>query len=119
MTHENVKTIADLVNVAGKEHGERVFLRYEDNDVVKDVTYASFVDTCKSVAMWAEEKNNIIGHKARVGVFGGSSHEYISILFGIMANGNVVVPLDTQLNVSGLAEAINNADLDYVFYVDL
>ena len=116
MTHENVKTIADLVNVAGKEHGERVFLRYEDNDVVKDVTYASFVDTCKSVAMWAEEKNNIIGHKARVGVFGGSSHEYISILFGIMANGNVVVPLDTQLNVSGLAEAINNADLDYVFY---
>ena len=33
-----------------------------------------------------------------------------------MANGNVVVPLDIQLNVSGLAEAINNADLDYVFY---
>ena len=116
MTHENVKTIADLVNVAGKEHGERVFLRYEDNDVVKDVTYASFVDTCKSVAKWADEKNDINGHKVRVGVFGGSSHEYISILFGIMANGNVVVPLDTQLNMNGLAEAINNADLDYVFY---
>ena len=42
MTHENVKTIADLVRVAGEEHGERVFLRYEDNDVVKDVTFTGF-----------------------------------------------------------------------------
>ena len=50
MTHENVKTIADLVRVAGEEHGERVFLRYEDNDVVKDVTFSKFVEHCKSVA---------------------------------------------------------------------
>lgn len=116
MTHDYVKTIADLVRVAGEEHGERVFLRYEDNDEVKDVTYTRFVDTCKSVAKWAEEKSNILGHKARVGVFGGSSHEYIAVLFGIMSNGNVVVPLDIQLNLNGLAEAINSADLDYVFY---
>ena len=116
MIHENVKTIADLVNVAGKEHGERVFLRYEDNDVIKEVTYAKFSDTCKSVAQWAEQQSEAIGHKARVGIFGGSSPEYLSVLFGIMANGNVVVPLDTQLNMNGLAEAINNADLDYVFY---
>ena len=116
MTHENVKTIADLVNVAGKEHNERVFLRYEDNDVVKDVTFSKFADTCRSVAMWAEEQSDKLGHKIRVGVFGGSSPEYLSVLFGIMGNGNVVVPLDAQLNVNGLNENINSADLDYIFY---
>ena len=116
MTHENVKTIADLVRVAGEEHGERVFLRYEDNDVVKDVTFSKFVEHCKSVAAWAEEQSSLLGHKVRVGAFGGSSHEYLTVLFGIMGNGNVVVPLDYQLNVSGLNEAMISADLDYVFY---
>lgn len=116
MTHEYVKTIADLVRVAGEEHNERVFLRYEENDVVKEVTFAEFTETCKSVAKWAEEHGEVLGHKARVGIFGGSSPEYLSVLFGVMANGNVVVPLDAQLNMNGLYEAVINADIDYVFY---
>ena len=33
ITYENTKTVYDLVENAGKEYGDKVFLRYEDNDV--------------------------------------------------------------------------------------
>ncbi len=38
ITYQNTKTIRDLVLHAGRKHGERIFLRYEDNDVMYDVT---------------------------------------------------------------------------------
>ena len=34
ITYQNTKTIYDLVQNAGKEHGDHVFLRYEANDVI-------------------------------------------------------------------------------------
>ena len=52
ITYENTKTVYDLVENAGKEYGDKVFLRYEDNDVVYDVTYGEFVAKCHAVAAW-------------------------------------------------------------------
>ena len=116
ITYENTKTIADLVGKAGEFYKERVFLRYEENDVVKDVTYGQFLKYCEAVAGWTEEQNEKLGHQVRVGVLGGSSDSYLAVLLGIMANGNVVVPLDVQLNITTLADCLDRADLDYLFY---
>ena len=43
MTYDNVKTIADLLKMAAKVHGDKVYIRYEKDDVVKDVTFKDFL----------------------------------------------------------------------------
>lgn len=116
IVYENTKTISDLIKQAGKVHGERTFLRYEENDIVKDISFEKFTKSCKAVAGWVEEQDGKLEHKVRIGIFGGSSYPYLTVLFGTMANGNVVVPLDVQLNMNSLAECVNRADLDYLFY---
>ena len=116
ITYDNIKTIADLVWAAGEIHNERVFIRYEQNDVVKNINFAQFAKSCKAVAGWATMKDKECGHRIRVGVMGGSSYQYLTVLMGIMANGNVVVPLDVQLDMKSLSEYVNHADLDYLFY---
>ena len=50
ITYDNIKTIADLVKAAGEVHGERIFIRYEHDDVVKDVSFAQFAKSCGAVA---------------------------------------------------------------------
>lgn len=35
---------------------------------------------------------------------------------GIMANGNIAIPLDVQMNLDTLVDCINRADIDYLFY---
>lgn len=116
ITYDNTKTIAELVKKVGQVHGDRVFLRYEQDDIVKDVTFNQFVESVGAVAGWAAAQDKECGHKIRVGIMGGSSYAYLTVLFGIMSNGNVVVPLDVQLNMNSLSEYANHADLDYLFY---
>ena len=104
ISYENTKTVQDLVWNTGREYVGRVFLRYEENDVVYEVTYGEFADQCHAVAAWLREQDAAAGHKVRVGLIGSSSHHYLVFLLGVMASGNVVVPLDVQLNEGTLAD---------------
>ncbi|HIQ98537.1 MAG TPA: AMP-binding protein [Candidatus Scybalocola faecavium] len=116
ITYENTKTIYDLVQHAGKEYGERVFIRYENNDVIYDVTYRQFADECQAIAAWTKEQDAAIGHKVQVGLMGSSSHHYLAVMLGVMSNGNTVVPLDVQLNVENFSDCLNRSDVDILFY---
>lgn len=91
ITYENTKTICDLVQNAGREHGERVFLRYEDNDVVYDVTYRQFVEECSAISAWTKEQD-AVSDTGPVGLLGSSSHHYLAVMLGDWQNGNTVVP---------------------------
>lgn len=52
ISYENTKTVRDLVWNTGREYAGRVFLRYEENDVVYEVTYDEFATQCRGVAAW-------------------------------------------------------------------
>lgn len=116
ITYENTKTVHDLVQNAGKEHGDRVFLRYEENDIVYDVTYRQFAADCDAVSAWISEQDKKNGHKVQVGLMGSSSHHYLAVLLGVMSNGNIGIPLDVQMNVETFADCLNRSDVDILFY---
>ena len=68
ISYENTKTVQDLVWNTGREYAGRVFLRYEQNDVVYEVTDGEFADQCHAVAAWLREQDAAAGHKVRVGL---------------------------------------------------
>ena len=86
------------------------------SDIVYNITYHQFVEECNAVAAWTKEQDAVIGHRAQVGLLGSSSHHYLAVMLGVMANGNTVVPLDVQLDVEGLADCLNRSDVDILFY---
>lgn len=116
ITYQNTKTIYDLVQNAGREHGDRVFLRYEDNDIIFDVTYRTFAEQCSAIAAWTAAQDQKFGHKVKVGLMGSSSHHYLAVLLGVMSNGNTAVPLDIQMNVETFSDCLNRSDVDILFY---
>ncbi len=116
ITYQNTKTIYDLVQNAGREYKDHVFLRYEENDVVFDVTYQEFAAECSAIGAWLDVQDKEIGHKAKVGLMGSSSHHYLAVLLGTMGNGNVSIPLDIQMNLETFADCLNRSDVDILFY---
>lgn len=116
MTSQTTHTIHDLIHNAGAEHGDRIFLRYEENDVIYDVTYQDFTAQCDAISAWAAEKGEEIGHRIKAGLFGSSSHHYLAVLLGVMSQGAAAVPLDIQLNAETLADNLNRSDVDILFY---
>ncbi len=116
ITAQNTKTIYDLVQNAGRNHGNHVFLRYEENDVIFDVTYEEFAAQCSAVGAWAAGRDERYGHKVKVGLLGSSSHHYLAVLLGVMGNGSTGIPLDIQMNVETFADCLNRSDVDILFY---
>lgn len=116
ITSDNTKTIYDLVQNAEKEFGDKVFLRYEKDDVIIDKTYAEFSRDCKAVSVWIEEQNKIEGKKTHAALLGRNSYGYLSSLLGIMSAGSVAIPLDVQLSKEVMADNIERADVDILFY---
>ncbi len=116
ITYQNTKTIYDLVRRAGEDHGDHVFLRYEDNGVIYDVTYRQFAADCMAIAAWAEGQSRRLGHKIKVGLMGSSSHHYLAVMLGVMGSGCVSVPLDVQLNLETFCDNLNRSDVDVLFY---
>ena len=116
MLYENTRTVYDLVHNAAAEHGDRVFLQYEENGIIFRVTYKEFADECDAIAAWAREKRAQVGHKLKVGILGVSSHHYLAVLLGVMSGGDTGIPLDVQLNAQKLADCLNRSDVDVLFY---
>ena len=116
ITRENTKTIYDLVCNAGDSHGDHVFLRYEDNDVIYEVTYRQFVADSMAVAAWAQEKSQELGHRVRVGLLGGSGHHYLAVMLGVMASGSVIIPMDVQMDADTFCDCVSRSDEDVLFY---
>lgn len=75
ITRENTKTIYDLVCSAGDSHGDHVFLRYEDNDVIYEVTYRQFVADCMAVGLHGPRRRAVNWDiRCGYGLLGGSGH---------------------------------------------
>lgn len=116
MDAAKTKTIRDLVKNAAAEYGNRVFLRFEDNDSIYDVKYSEFAEESECVAAWAAAEEKKAGHPLHIGFYGGSSKEYLTALFGVLMSGNVVVPMDVQMSLEVMNENLSRAAVDVLFY---
>ena len=116
LLHENIYTLTDLLDQACEKFADRVFLRYERNDSIYDVTYRHLGAECHAFAMWAAETGRKVGHPIKVGLLGSAGPHYIALMFGLMAGGAVSVPLDVQLDFETLSDNLNRSDVDVLFY---
>lgn len=71
--------------------------------------------SCK-IGEFLNEKRKALGRPLHVGIIGEASVSYIVALIGAMGSGNVAVPLNHQLSLDGLADSLNRADVDILFY---
>ena len=116
ITLENTKTIYDLVQNAGKEYGDKIFLRYEKDDIIYEKSYHTLTKDCNAISSWIEERSNEKGDKIHAALLGRCSYEYLVSLLGTVSSGAIAIPLDVQLSKEGLADNLSRSDTDIIFY---
>lgn len=114
--YENVKTIYDLIEEAGREFGDKPCLRYESVSTIYDVSYERFAKECAAVRAWCKEQYLRVGHQLKIGIIGQSSYPYILMMMGGASSGAVVIPIDPQLEKDKLVERLNTVEVDVLFY---
>lgn len=116
MNLENTRTLRDLLRNANEQYADRSMIQFEYDSHIIDTTYADFTAYAERVGAWAEEKAKEKGRKLHIATFGSPSRWLLTTIFGTVISGNVVVPLDVQLGLDALADTMDRADVDYVFY---
>ncbi len=115
-TLKDTKTVYDLVENAQKEYAERVFVRYEKDDIIYEKSYRTFGTDTLAMAAWTQEQEKLQGVKIHAALVGKAGYNYITVMVGVMVAGSVAIPMDVQLSVEGLADQINRSDSNVVFY---
>ena len=114
---EDTKTLWDLVQNAAKTFGDKIFLRWEKDDIVYEKSYIEMAAASKAMAAWAAEQRELSGGRpSHVALLGRNSYEYLAALFGVTGAGSVAVPVDVQLSNEILVDNMNRADVEVVFY---
>ncbi len=117
ISYDNTKTVRELLEKCVEKYGETPYLRYErEDDVVYDISYQRFGELCRIVGAYVNELRQSLKRQVKVGLFGSSGVHYISTFMGVMASGNITVPLDNQLDLEHLTDCLNRSDVDILFY---
>ncbi len=117
ITYENTVTVRELLEKCVAKYGKTPYLRYErDDDVIYDISYERFGELCRIVGAFVNEWREKEGRPIKVGLFGSASAHYISVMVGVMASGNIAVPLDNQLDINHLSDCLDRSDVDILFY---
>lgn len=114
--YERVGDVVDFYNVISK-HGDRVLFSYFDKKRnIIDVSYAEFCDKVKRTAAGI----SALGFSnARIALIGETSVEWMASYLGILASGNVVIPMDKELDIEQIEAFLESVDAEAIIYSSL
>lgn len=108
-----MKTLFDLVSTAKSKFGDRVFVKEKAGDGVSEKTFGQFCDDAFRISAFLKDK---FGKPTHTATIGATSYYYLVSHIGSMVGGNTGVPIDAQLAPADVAELLDRADVEVLFF---
>jgi len=113
---KDAANIFELLAAAANTFSDKIFLKYEENHIVREKTFTETYEDSRKIAAWAAASSEKLGHRLHVALLGKTGYEYLVSMFGVLGGNGVVIPLDTQLSKENMIKNLNKADTDVLFY---
>ena len=96
-------------------HGDRVMLAWNEKNEVREMTYTEFAEIVRSFARGLTVK---FGKNAgrKIAIMGETSARWLAAYQGIIASGNVAVPMDKELDPAEISKFLDVAGATAVVY---
>ncbi len=110
---EEIKTLKDLLSAAADKFGDKVFLKYIKNDIVKEKSFNRLKEDAEQISMMMTYMSP--SGPCNVSLIGTTTYEYIAVYFGIVSAACTAVTLDAKLSIEDLCSLIRRSDSRIVF----
>ncbi len=107
-----IESINDLLRMVEKDYADLVAVKYLSTNGIVCKCYQEFVSDVRKIVSYLKEKS-ICGHK--IALVGKTSYEYLVSYLAIVCSGNVVIPIDRELQDSDYAPMFTSIGVTYVF----
>ncbi|MCL1791906.1 MAG: AMP-binding protein [Peptococcaceae bacterium] len=109
---DKIQTVPDLADYIVDCHKELLAVISKNRDREETYTYIQMRQDAWRVASWLAQQSVFGQHMA---IIGNLCYEWFVIFFGVLASGNVVVPIDRELNESDMAKLLRQGDVTHLF----
>lgn len=110
---ENVETVNDIIDLAGKKYADLNAIKYIQNDIICEKTFSQLYQDIKSISTILIKKGYV---KKNIALLGKNSYLLISSFLGTIYSGNIAIPLDRELSLEKMKERIEFSDIACVLY---
>lgn len=108
-----IPDILELMNDSVRDYGEKPFIKYVADE---EIITKSFKDARDDALVASRHIRSITTDKKHIAIIGKTTYEFIIYYLGILASGNVVVPIAPETSASETADLIKMADVEMVIY---
>ena len=108
-----VFTTRELISYCDEKYGSAPAFIYEKkkNDVT--VSYTDFKNQVEALGTYLFDKGY---RNCHIAVFGENSYEWILTHFAVTTGGNVIVPIDKELEADDIEYLLRDSDCKAIFY---
>ncbi len=110
---EHLNTIPEVIYNSQKEFGDKLFLKYKQDNQFQNMTYPQFIDKMESLALSLHELNLRKGDK--VGIISDNRYQWFIADMAILSLGAVDVPRGTNSTLNELVYILNHSDATLCF----
>ena len=113
--HQRIDTIRDFVFFCKKEYGSRPAFVFSEKGEDKVISYQEFADEVNSVGAGLLDRGI---RECKIAVLGENSYYWILSYFAVVCSGNVIVPLDKELDTDSIVELLEDSECKVLIYSD-
>lgn len=113
--HPLVYTIKELLDFCAKEYGEKEVFVYQNRKQDISVSCSKFKFDVNAFGTYLFSR---IGIGSHIAVFGENSYEWIVTHFAATCGGNVIVPIDKELETNNIEKLLIDSESNSVVYSD-
>ena len=113
--HYRPETLKDLLDHCADAFPDRTAFAWSDRKKEYSITYEAFRDQVYAAAAWIRNRGYVHKH---IAVLGENSYEWILVHFAATCSGNVIVPIDRELQAGKVEILLKQSDCDALFCSD-
>lgn len=111
---KSLTSMIEVVEYAAKKYKNKTAFTYRSgkNNIDKK-SYFDFLDDIKIFS------NSLLEQKIknkRIALYSENSYEWLVIYFSVVRTGNIIIPLDKELNAEDVCSIVRDGDVDIILY---
>mgnify|MGYP001075908060 CR=1 FL=1 len=112
---EEYETLSQMVWEKAQKCGNKIAFQYRRGKNIFSVTYREYLDDVLSASKYLSKHSNGRSH---IAILGENSYQWLVIFMATVMNGNVVVPLDKELDAAGIGDLLTHSNSQICVYSD-
>ena len=112
-SHTPIYTIRELLDFCANEYGEKEVFAYQNKKQDISISFTRFKKEVEAFGSYLFHEGFKHSH---IAVFGENSYEWILTHFSVTCGGNVIVPIDKELDADSITELLVDSESSLLVY---